>query len=173
MFDSSVFLPNPASSAPWPNAYTPSGFTPRCVRWSTRSAPSGYRARGIKRLGLAYERRVLDVLSAIYGRAFTPSPVIDYLVGGRRASAIPDGILRLDAQLWILEVKLAHTPLVWPQLMERYLPLVCNLEPRVTIRTVEICRSYDPGVLLPGRHTLIDSLHTAHRPGLEVIRWKI
>ena len=51
------------------------------VHWDHDFRPPTPRARGVKKLGLNYERRVLDVLSAIYERAFTPSPVIAYMDG--------------------------------------------------------------------------------------------
>lgn len=88
--------------------------------------------------------------------------------------AIPDGVLVLPEWTVIVEVKLAHTEAVWEQLMERYLPLVKCLT-SAPLRGVEICRSYDPAIPLPGRHTLIDSLHRP--PGcagdLEVMQWRI
>src|SRR4249919_2744922 len=82
------------------------------------------RPRGVKRLGLMYERRVIDVLSAIYGSRFVPSPSILYTRHGRMHRAIPDGLLYLNGVAIITEVKLAHTEAVWEQLMERYRPLV-------------------------------------------------
>jgi len=119
-----------------------------------------------------YERRVLDVLSAIYGEHFRPSPAIEYVRRGKRRLAIPDGLLYFDDHLVVVEVKLAHTELVWDQLIERYRPLVRLLHPHLKVRTVEICRSYDPAVNVP--HSLITSLHSgAARPGLEVMQWRI
>ena len=81
-------------------------------------------------------------------------------MAAHRHFAIPDGILRLDGTVIVIEVKLCHTVAVWPQLMERYAPLVRVLTPGAPLRTVEVCRSYDPAVNVP--HTVIESLH---RPG--------
>ena len=146
------------------------------IRWSDDVPRSNFRARGAKKVGLAYERRVLDVLSAIYGSAFEASPVIRYDVGSgeRRKSkaAIPDGILRFGQWVLVIEVKLAHTERVWEQLMMRYLPLVRALEPQRQVRTIEVCRSYDPAISLPGPHTLTTSLHKPGT-GLEVLQWKL
>ena len=144
------------------------------VAWAdVRQPPT--RARGVKRLGLLYEQRVADVLSAIYGTAFVRSPGIRYRVRGEAAAAIPDGVLRIGEQIYIIEVKLRHTEVVWEQLMGRYLPLVRALEPQRHPRAVEICRSYDPAVMLPGPHTLVTSLHASRseRSELEVLQWKI
>lgn len=178
VFDTTTFLPSrsvsryyAASTLAEPE--TPASFLFSNVRWSHRSPPAPRARRGVKRLGIAYERRVLDVLTAIYGWSFKPSPIIDYTdQDGRPTFAIPDGVLWVDGWVIVIEVKLAHTANVWPQLMDKYLPLVKMLEPRTRIRTVEVCRSYDPGVLLPGPHTLIGSLHRDGR-GLEVLQWKI
>lgn len=173
VFDAALFFPSAASQRHATVRSTPPSFFNR-VRWSERIAPPpSSRARGSKRMGIAYEQRVADVLGAIYGTAFRRSPVISYLNRGCENLAIPDGVLRLNGFVYIIEVKLTHTEAVWPQLMDRYLPLVTVLEPRSRIRTVEVCRSYDPGVLLPGPHTLIDSLHRQEAVGLEVLQWKI
>jgi len=146
------------------------------VRWDhSRAVPVVRRAKGVKKLGLDYEQRVADVLSAIYTKRFVRSPRILYRRYGYLACAIPDGILYLDGVPVIIEVKLAHTETVWEQLIERYLPLVERLHPRTPVRAVEIARSYDPAV--PVAHTFITSLHETTRRAaareLEVMRWRI
>jgi len=134
--------------------------------------PSTPRRRGQKKVGLDYERRVQDVLGAIYGERFLRSPVIRYRQNGAARRAIPDGLLYLDDSVIITEVKLSHTEDVWEQLIERYLPLVEILCPHHRVRAVEICRSYDPArSAIP--HTLITSLHHKPHNGLEVLRWRI
>jgi hypothetical protein len=172
LFDPRTFL------APGPNAGLARGATGSIKRFNFRNARytndvpmCNPRVRGAKKVGLSYERRVLDVLSAIYGYSFRPSPVIRYEIGAKRRAAIPDGILRFGDTVVVIEVKLAHTERVWEQLMERYAPLVRTLERGATVRTVEVCRYYDPAVIC-GPHTLI---HSLHRPGtgLEVLQWRI
>lgn len=149
----------------------------RNVRWADAagvpSSNAPRRPRGAKRAGLQFEQRVADVLTGIYGGAFTRSPAIRYVKGGRPKLAILDGLLRLRHEVLIIEVKLAHTERVWEQLMDRYVPLVEALEPGATVRPVEICRSYDPHVRLPGAHTKITSLHASATGALEVLQWKI
>jgi hypothetical protein len=144
------------------------------VRWSDGIVHPPSRPRGAKRAGLAYEQKVADVLAAIYSTAFTRSPVIRYRSGSRGFAAIPDGILRLGDEIFIIEVKLAHTERIWEQLIERYAPLVRILEPQRLVRTIEVCRSFDPAVVVPGPFMRINSLH--RRPqtdGLEVLQWKL
>jgi hypothetical protein len=46
------------------------------------------------------------------------------------------------------------------------------LHPHLKVRTVEICRSYDPAINIP--HSLITSLHSAPaKVPLEVMQWRI
>ena len=127
---------------------------------------------------MAFEQRVVDVLSAIYGVAFEPAPTIRYRRHGVPQSAILDGLLRLPNETVVIEVKLRHTERVWEQLIERYGPLVRQLEAG-RVRLVEICRSFDPAVAIPCRR--ITSLHEGHacvpapeaQPRLEVLTWRI
>jgi hypothetical protein len=141
------------------------------IRWSAPIERSQVRKTvGVKRVGLDYERKVLDVLSAIYGPAFTESPAIRYEYRRKSRLAIPDGILRLPGAVVIVEVKLSHTLEVWEQLVERYATLVRSLERGATVRTVEVCRYYNPDIPVP--HTLTQSLHR-HGTGLEVMQWKL
>jgi hypothetical protein len=142
------------------------------VRFVPRLLAAARRPRGAKKVGLMYERRVLDVLSAIYGEHFKVSPAIEYVRRGKRRLAIPDGLLYFEDHLVVVEVKLAHTELVWDQLIERYRPLVRLLHPHLRVRTVEICRSYDPAINIP--HSLITSLHSGPaKAPLEVMQWRI
>jgi hypothetical protein len=172
VFNANTFIP-PACSAPFIRR---SDFYATNVRFSREGVPpQTLRARGVKKMGLAYERRVLDVFVAIYGSRFVVSPMIYYTsLEGQQHRAIPDGLLYPHGNLsevWIIEVKLAHTEMVWDQLIERYLPLIQILHPGARVRTIEVCRSYDPAVPVP--HNLIASLHEQSAGGLEVMKWKI
>lgn len=123
--------------------------------------------------GLRYERKVQDVLEAIYGSDYRVSPSIMYRdrLGLRRA--IPDGLLRIGDTLVIVEIKLTHCERAWWQLMRLYVPLVQRLAgPGVRIAPVEICRSYDPAVSFPSGE-LIESLHRTP-PGVPgVLQWRL
>lgn len=169
IFDAATFLPSPRPLGPSLVTVAPEKY--HDVHWDHRPlARKPIRARGAKLAGLRYEQRVADVLAAIYGGHFLRSPRILYRLGGRLACAIPDGILYLSGTPVIIEVKLAHTELVWEQLMERYLPLVSRLHAGKYPRAVEVCRSYDPAINVP--HSLITSLHKPS-DGLEVLQWRI
>jgi len=178
VFDPQVFTVRPALGAGRASSGRDRSFSN--VRWTAPIVRGPKRPRGAKRAGLLFERKVIDVLAAIYGTSFTPAPTIQYSFRGKPKAAILDGLLRLEHEVLIIEVKLAHTERVWEQLMLRYLPLVRALEKGRQIRTIEICRSYDPAVVLPGPHTLIESLHRrpllergAAAKGLEVLQWRI
>jgi len=124
-------------------------------------------------MGLWYEQKVHDVLSAIYDERYWQSPAILFrdLYGLRRA--IPDGLLAIDDYLVIVEVKYTHCELAWWQLKRLYSPLLVTLYPGRHIRHVEICRSYDPSVVFPGSHGLVTSLHALPEVGVGVIQWRI
>jgi len=170
VFNADVFLPERPLAGARPAVQRPS-FTDvywsAPVSWKTRN-----RYKGSQKAGLQYEQRVVDVLTAIYGGCFVRSPTIRYKYRSKPKAAVLDGLLHLGPETLIVEVKLSHTERVWEQLMVRYRLLVTKLLPSQRIRTVEICRSYDPSIQLPGEYRRITSLH---RPGhgLEVLQWKI
>lgn len=127
-----------------------------------------------QREGLRYEQRVHDVLLAIYGSNYRPSAAILFedRTGLRRA--IPDGLLRVEASLVVVEIKLSHTERAWWQLNRLYAPLLAQLtNPGTAIHTVEICRSYDPEVRFPGPFSLTKSLHKLQPNVTGIIQWKI
>lgn len=140
------------------------GGTPRTARGHTAS----------QKLGLAYEQKVIDVLSAIYAEDFRSAPSILYEDRTGTRMAIPDGILRLGSTLVVVEVKLTHTERAWWQLNRLYAPLLAALCIRgVRLSTVEICRSYDPSVTFPGPSEVVSSLHSL-RPGITgILPWKL
>ena len=171
VFNTDVFLPTaPVVRAAEPRRPTYTDvYWSAPVQWTTRN-----RYKGSQKLGLAYEQRVVDVLSAIYSSCFVRSPTIRYKHRSKPKAAVLDGLLHLGPETFIIEVKLAHTERVWEQLMVRYKTLVKALCPTQRIRTVEICRSYDPSIELPGAYMKIASLHRpANTAGLEVLQWKI
>lgn len=127
-----------------------------------------------QRLGLAYEVRVIDVLSAVYGIDFRPAPSILYEDRTGLRMAIPDGILKIKNTLVVIEVKLTHTERAWWQLTRLYAPLLRLLvNPGVDVRCVEICRSYDPAVAFPGPSATVSSLHRLPSDRTGILHWKI
>lgn len=140
------------------------GGTPRTNRGHTAA----------QRLGLAYEQRVVDVLAAIYGIDFRPSPSILYEDRTGCRMAVPDAILKIGRTLVIIEIKLTHTERAYWQLHTLYSPLLAQLVvPGTQISTVEICRSYDPDIKFPAPSELTTSLHRL-TPGVTgILHWKI
>lgn len=125
-------------------------------------------------MGLTYEQRVIDVLSAIYGTDFRPAASILYEDRSGVRMAIPDGLLRINTTLVVIEVKLTHTERAWWQLNRLYVPLLRHLVvPGTRIAAVEICRSYDPDVRFPSPSRLVTSLHSLPDNATGILTWKL
>ena len=147
--------------------------TPTNVRFGgTPRAPCGHTAA--QKLGLAYEQRVIDVLEAIYGDNFRAAPSILYEDRSGTRMAIPDGILRIDSSLVVIECKLSHCEKAWWQLTRLYAPLLLRLAvPGTRISTVEVCRTFDPAITFPGPAVLIESLHRIPHHMTGILPWKL
>lgn len=155
-----------------PRGFHGPGAMFRNVRFGGTIPAVSARARGAKGLGLAYELRVHDVMRAIYGHSYRAHPAMLYedTTGLRRA--IPDGLLQTNDGHILIEVKYTHCELAWWQLNKLYLPLLrCIL--RGPIVCVEICRSYDPSVLFPSVHRVVESLHRVTSNETGVLVWRI
>lgn len=127
-----------------------------------------------QKAGIAYEERIHDVLSAIYGINYRASPAILFNDGMRLRRAIPDGLLRIGGSLVVIEVKLSHTEKAWWQLRRLYGPLCAALAlPGTPIHYVEICRTYDPEVKFPEPHDIVTSLHRLPLNRVGVLQWRI
>lgn len=144
------------------------------MRFGDTLPPKGGRTAA-QRLGLAYEQKVIDVLSAIYADKFMHSVPLLFEDRHGLHRCIPDAVLRLDdVSIVIIEVKLTHTARAWWQLERLYLPVIRQMVgPHARIYRAEICRSYDPGVAYPGPHTLVNSLHKLPRDAVGILQWKI
>lgn len=156
-----------------PRGFRPLRGTISDVRFGGTS-PVNLGRTGAQKEGLRYEQRVHDVLSAIYGTHYRPTPSILFrdISGMRRA--IPDGLLRIENLCVLIEVKLTHTERAYWQLKRLYEPLLTRLVvPGTRIVCVELCRSYDPAVSFPGPHVVIDSLHRAPFDAVGVLQWRI
>lgn len=154
----------------------PRGFkfirgTPSSVRFGG-DVPHNRGRTYAQKLGLRYEQKVHDVLSAIYQSRYRASQSILFedRTGLRRA--IPDGLLELPDRLVIVEIKYSHCELAWWQLNRLYAPLVLRLIPR-PIYVCEIVHSFDPDVKWPGPQVLVDSLHKLPMNGTGVLQWKL
>lgn len=154
----------------------PRGFhgvsEPRNVRFSHEPAPRNRGHTQAQKMGLRYEQKVHDVLSAIYETRFTPSPCILFEEGTRLRRAIPDGVLVLGDCVVVVEVKYTHTEDAWWQLKRLYEPLLSAIYGERLLRCVEVCRSYDPTTSFPS-HRLVTSLHALPETEVGVIQWKL
>jgi hypothetical protein len=166
----------PAPSVGVSRAAPPRGFKfirgqPSAVRFGG-SVPHNKGRTYAQKLGLRYEQKVHDVLSAIYGDHFRASPSILYedRTGLRRA--IPDGLLDFQDRVVIVEVKYSHCELAWWQLNKLYGELLLHLTTK-SIQVCEIVHTFDPDVKWPTRPTLVTSLHKIPRYSTGVLQWKI
>lgn len=158
-------------------ARPPRGFHPvqgvaRNVRFGGH-VPDNHGRTAAQRAGIAFEVRVHDVLSAIYGVNYRPHPAILYEDNRGHRRAIPDGILRLGSTLVVVEVKLSHTDRAWWQLRRLYIPLLNQLTiPSVRVVGIEICHNFDPDTRWPEPFSFLTSIH-ALNSGLGVIQWRL
>lgn len=136
--------------------------------------PTSKGRTGAQKAGLAFESKVHDVLEAIYEVDYRRSPSVLFEDRSGLHRAIPDGILKVGADLVIVEIKLRHTSRAWWQLKRLYEPLLRTMVVRGTqVFCVEIVRSYDPDEPFPGPHSLVDSLHRLPISSTGVLIWKI
>lgn len=121
------------------------------------------------KLGLRFEGKVLASLQKKYLQAFTTGVPISFQrkhgeFYQRPETAIPDGLLIQESSktLLVVEIKLRHSVDAWSQLNRFYLPLLRGVFGNsLVLRTLEICRFYDPGVKLPVEKELVLSLEEA------------
>ncbi len=117
------------------------------------------------RLGLKFEAVVCRELTRCFPGTFVSAIPISFQEIHRGAhgysrpsTAIPDGLLLSgDARsLCIIEIKLRHSQDAWAQLNRFYLPLLRKIVgDSLVLRTLEICKYYDPGVQLPNGKELL------------------
>ena len=111
-----------------------------------------------QRLGLKYERKVLEKLGEEFGLAFIPSPWWEYQEGTRTAYCQMDGVLVLEesSTLLIVECKYSHTVEAFWQLENVYVPVLKAFlaGSRMQIATVEVVKWFDPAVRYPRRPVL-------------------
>lgn len=105
-------------------------------------------------MGLIYEARACAYLAERFAEHFTRGPwVIFNDVHGRERWCQPDGII-LDppsSRVVIVETKLRHCSEAWFQLFDLYRPVVAHMFPDWGVAGVEVCRWFDPAVLVPAK----------------------
>ena len=127
------------------------GFTQRAERASTIA----------KRRGVRYEAKALDALSqwalALTKSAGLRKPWYRFRDEAGTHLCSPDLVLFVGKQIWVFEVKVSHTERAWWQLFRLYLPAVEFAYAR-SARAIEITKSFDPAVTIPGDHRLVFNL---------------
>jgi len=138
------------------------------------------RARGAKGAGLRYEERAQPAISAAFrerGIEYLPSPWFKYrrrAVPSRENFAQPDGIAPDPKRgiIFLVEIKIKHTPESYFQLLDRYVPLLdCYFnrpEKLWKIAPIEVVRWYDPAVAYPCQVVRLDDIATAQPKDLSV-----
>jgi hypothetical protein len=127
------------------------------------------------KLGLRFEKEVLKQLQKAYLSRFTTGVPLSFQEGAtkggfyqRPSTAIPDGLLLSNDRrsLCLIEIKLRHSTDAWFQLNRFYLPILRRaIGSSLLLRTLEICRYYDPGVKLPQGKRVVRELSEAFAPG--------
>lgn len=138
------------------------------------------RARGAKGAGLRYEEKAQEQIRqdfARHGIAYVPSPWFKYRrrsAPDRENFAQPDGIAPdpKTGTIYLIEIKIKHTPDSYFQLLDRYVPLLDGFFNRTErlwkIAPVEVCRWYDPRIPYPCQVVMIDEIHLAQPKDLSV-----
>jgi len=125
------------------------------------------------KLGLRFEKQVLDSLAKRFTDRLVTGVPLSFQESPSKngfynqpSTAIPDGLLLSEDRriLLIIELKLRHSTDAWFQLNRFYLPILRRaIGTSLVLRTLEICRYYDPGVRLPEEKKLLLGVEEAFR----------
>jgi hypothetical protein len=124
-----------------------------------------HRARGAKGLGLRYEGKALGELEAQCDRSpralgFIASPWFRYRTVAHPLGwffAQPDALVLAPNEklIYIVEIKLRHTPEAYFQLFDKYLPMMeCFFGSPWKFAMVEVCQWFDPHTAMPAKVNL-------------------
>lgn len=141
------------------------------------------KARGVKGLGLRYEKKAHEYVTSVCSGSsraleYVDSPWFTYRLQSSPTVwnwAQPDGLVIAPNEgiVYLVEIKLRHISDSYFQLMDRYLPLMERFfGPLWKFSLVELCKWYDPDLAYPCRVTLRDQLLDAKPNELSVHRWK-
>lgn len=127
------------------------------------------RAKGKKGLGLKYEHKVQARLCEVFEGSYIPSPWFRYRQQEaplRWNWAQPDGIALNPNEgiIYVVEIKLKHTPDAYFQLLDKYIPILsCWLGTSAGWRfaPMEVCYWYDPKIAFPCKVTLQEDVRRA------------
>lgn len=112
--------------------------------------------------GLRFEEKVSQELTLRY-EYFLPQVPFRFTTSYGTEKCILDGMLfkhrSLEThEIVLVEMKKRHTADAWFQLRQLYFPVVQKAFPRSSLRLLEICKQYEPGVRLPEPYKLHKTL---------------
>lgn len=125
-----------------------------------RLAPTSHKGKTrSQKMGLSYERKVQRMLEKLFPHTLS-NLVFEFSNQNQFGLAIPDVVVYdfESRSICVVEVKLSHTPDAWYQLTKLYGPVVAKAFPGWKIRLLEITKSFDPSVGLPGPGVWVEDL---------------
>lgn len=122
--------------------------------------PDMSRLTAAQAAGIRYERKVFRKFERAFPHFISHLPVLYRDGKGKLQRIIPDGIIfgRLPDRITIMECKLRHSTDAWNQLAHLYLPVLREAFPNYRIKLLEVCRYFDPNVVLPTDYEIVRSL---------------
>lgn len=164
---------------PPPRYSTPAGVVEHarlCLKPPNVFSPK--KARGVRRQGQIYERKVHEHFEKLLGETYIPSLWFAFRSVGSDNWRLcqPDALIIdiLSRSITICEVKLAHTSDAWWQLKHLYFPVISKVFPRPQweYRFCEIVRWYDPTTVFPEKPRLVSNPLELEMNELGVHIWK-
>lgn len=105
------------------------------------------RYRGVKAIGIGYERKIARYLKALLGGRAVHNPWYRFVDADGEGWCCPDiVVLPKDSEpLVIVECKLTATKTCEPKAKGLYLPVVQHLYPEQPIRLIQVCKNLGRG----------------------------
>ena len=126
-----------------------------------------------KKWGREYEAKAQAALARDFGDAYRANPWIEFRdARGARRICQPDGVLRINGRVFLIEIKVRHCVDAWQQLRLLYEPVLRKIHPRDSIACVELTRRYDPAVVFPEPARVIERISDACAGAFSVCEWR-
>ncbi len=131
--------------------------------------------------GKRYEAKILKKTDLFTSVTSLKSPWLQYIDAQGLRFCQPDLLLFYKDIIVLCEIKLSHTANAYFQLEGLYRPVVERLFPGYTVLSLEITRSFDPGIRFPEEFFLyfsmedflIDLTTSLSMSRLNVLQWKL
>lgn len=146
-----------------PQRRPPPGFRPagRVSRaWKTECPfPSSGRKSGAMKAGLAYEKKVKDLLFRQFNASFCPSQWFCFSNDDdARRYCQTDGLIVQGDQILLVEVKIRWTASAWWQLRELYLPVIRAAFGPKHVALLAVTKTFDPAIHIPEPVEFVEKL---------------